>query len=84
MGIKNRVLIAQALLRAGRSPEEPVAFVQNGSTPRELVIESTLKQVACGEVIVSNPAVFVVGEVVRLRRSLTAAPQPAPASEAEP
>jgi uroporphyrin-III C-methyltransferase len=84
MGVRNRVVIAQALLRAGRPPEEPVAFVQKGSTPREHVIESTLEQVARGEVAVSNPAVFVVGEVVRLRRSLIAAPQPAPASEDQP
>ena len=41
-----------------------------GSTPRERVVESTLAAVASGAVDVKSPAVFVVGEVVRLRARL--------------
>lgn len=70
MGVKNRVSIAQSLIAAGRSPDEPVAFVENGTTPRERVVEATLRGVAAGEIEVHNPAVFLVGEVVRLRRKL--------------
>lgn len=70
MGVKNRAYIAQALIEAGRNPDEPVAFVQSGSRPGEQVIESTLQAVAAGDVEVASPAVFVIGEVVRLRRRL--------------
>jgi uroporphyrin-III C-methyltransferase len=44
-----------------------VAFLQQSSTQQESVRESTLEQVARGEVAVRAPAVFVIGEVVRLR-----------------
>ena len=70
MGVHNRAFIAQALISAGRSPNEPVAFVERGSTDTEKVVESTLDEVASGSVTVHNPAVFVIGEVVRLRARL--------------
>jgi uroporphyrin-III C-methyltransferase len=70
MGVKNRVEIASRLLRAGRSPREPAAFVERGSTPTERVVITTLGEVAAGVVEVSNPAVFVVGEVVAVRARL--------------
>jgi uroporphyrin-III C-methyltransferase len=54
-----------------------VAFVQNVSTERERVREATLEEVARGEVEVEAPAVFVIGEVVRLRT-----PRPAREHEA--
>lgn len=67
MGVKNRHSIAIALLHAGRSPDEPVAFIQHGSLPNERVILARLADVAAGQVEVKNPAVFVVGQVVKLR-----------------
>jgi uroporphyrin-III C-methyltransferase len=70
MGVKNRVFIARALIDAGRPQEEPVAFVERGTTDSERLIESTLGEVAADAVQVHNPAVFVVGEVVRLRGKL--------------
>jgi uroporphyrin-III C-methyltransferase len=72
MGVKNRAHIAQSLIGAGRDPNEPVAFIERGATPDERVIESDLHSVANGRVVVENPAVFVIGPVVRLRRRLTA------------
>jgi uroporphyrin-III C-methyltransferase len=69
MGIKHRVSIAQALIRAGRSPQEPAAFIERGSTPEQKVIEATLAEVAAGIIKVEPPAVFV-GAVVRLRSQL--------------
>lgn len=71
MGVKNRVPIARGLINAGRRREEPVAFVERGATPEERVVTSTLGAVADGAVVVQNPAVFVVGEVVRLREMLS-------------
>ena len=70
MGVENRALIAQSLIEAGRQATEPVAFIQRGSLPEEVVRESTLGEVAAGAVAVKTPAVFVVGEVVRLREQL--------------
>ena len=73
MGVKNRAFIARSLMDAGRAATEPVAFIENGTTVRERVVESTLEQVAAGEVEVESPAVFVVGQVVRLRERLITA-----------
>ena len=67
MGVDNRAAIATCLINGGRPARDPVAFLQYASTERECVIESTLEQVARGEVDVEPPAVFVIGEVVRLR-----------------
>jgi uroporphyrin-III C-methyltransferase len=70
MGIKTRGLIAQALIEAGRSPETPVAFIENATTPRERVVISTLGQ--AGTVAVEAPALFVIGDVVAKRAELLA------------
>jgi uroporphyrin-III C-methyltransferase len=70
MGVRHRVEIARALVAAGRRVAEPVAFVENGTTPGERIIVSTLGEVAEGRVEASAPAVWVIGEVVRLRERL--------------
>lgn len=73
MGVSTRVAIASELIRHGRPAEQPVAFVERGSTKRERVVVATLGEVAAGMVEVANPAVFVAGEVVRVREKLLAA-----------
>jgi uroporphyrin-III C-methyltransferase len=73
MGVDNREYIAESLMRHGRPARQPVAFVENGTTPCERVVESTLSAVAAGDVDVNSPAVFVIGEVVGLRRRLRSA-----------
>jgi uroporphyrin-III C-methyltransferase len=70
MGAKNRSVIAQSLIACGRPEYEPAAFVEHASTPEQRVTETTLGAIRDGEVEVHAPAVFVVGEVVRLRASL--------------
>lgn len=67
MGVKHRARIAAALIAAGRPPEQPVAFVERASTPRQRCILTTLEAVARGEVQVESPAVFVAGDVVAHR-----------------
>ena len=73
MGVATRATIAAELIRYGRPADQPVAFIERGSTDRERVIVATLGEVARGEVDVENPAVFVAGEVVRVRERLFAA-----------
>ncbi len=77
MAVANRAGIATALIAAGRAASEPAAFIERGTTPDERVIECTLGDVAAGTVQVSAPAVFVIGEVVRLRTALPGCLQPA-------
>jgi len=71
MGVEQRDFIAGSLIAYGRPQDQPVAFIINASTPRERIVEATLGQVARREVEVESPAVFVIGEVVRLRAKLT-------------
>lgn len=66
MGVSERVSIAQSLIDAGRSPQEPVAFVERGSTKEQRVVRADLSAVARGLVEVSSPAVFVIGAVTAL------------------
>ncbi len=70
MGVENRALIASSLINAGRSPDEPVAFLQRVSMEGEWISESTLGEVARSKVRVESPAVFVIGQVVRLRSAM--------------
>lgn len=70
MGVARRAEIAQCLIRLGRDASQPAAFIENGTTPRERVIVTTLADIAAGLVEASNPAVMVAGEVVRQRSQL--------------
>jgi uroporphyrin-III C-methyltransferase len=70
MGVEYRDIIARTLIDVGRPASQPVAFIENASTDAERVIESTLAGVADGRVAVNAPAVWVIGEVVRLRRRM--------------
>ena len=66
MGVKNRQRIARELIEAGRSPEEPVAFIEKGTTPDQRTVVTTLGEVAHSPPPVEPPAVMVVGKVVRI------------------
>lgn len=72
MGVGHRAEIAACLLEHGRAADTPVAFIENGTTPRERVVRATLGQVARGEARVQAPAVMVIGECVKLRDTLLA------------
>ncbi len=72
MAMKHIGQITANLISAGRSPDEPVAFVCNAATPDQTVLETTLAR-AEADVMASGlepPAIVVVGEVVRLRPAL--------------
>ena len=72
MAMKHISAIALQLINAGRSPDEPVAFVIDASTDGQAVLETTLAR-AADDVAASGlkpPAIVVVGQVVRLRPAL--------------
>lgn len=72
MAMKHIATISVHLIAAGRSPDEPVAFVCDAATASQQVLETTLGR-AEADVLASGlepPAIVVVGEVVRLRPSL--------------
>jgi uroporphyrin-III C-methyltransferase len=72
MAMKHIGVIASRLIAAGRSKDEPIAFVCNATTGGQQVLETTLGNVEA-DVQRSGlrpPAIVVVGEVVRLRAAL--------------
>jgi uroporphyrin-III C-methyltransferase len=83
MGVKNRIAIASGLIRGGRRPDEPAAFVQRGTTASEAILECTLEDIAMDRTHPQSPAILVVGEVVRLRHRLTSATPQRRASDSE-
>ena len=70
MGVSNRVKIAQNLIKAGKSPKTPVIFIEKGTTKYQREVEATLKDVADGLIDVSPPAIFLIGEVVKIREKV--------------
>jgi uroporphyrin-III C-methyltransferase len=72
MGVTNRTTVARNLISAGRSKDEPAAFIENGTTTQERVVVTKLGEVAEGKVAVRSPAVFIIGRVVDLHGRLRA------------
>jgi siroheme synthase len=72
MGVHNLPTICDRLMRGGRSPDEPAAVIEWGTTLRQRCLTATLGTM--GEVAaregVRPPAMVVIGEVVALRDSL--------------
>jgi uroporphyrin-III C-methyltransferase / precorrin-2 dehydrogenase / sirohydrochlorin ferrochelatase len=68
MGVDTAPAIAAALVQHGRAPETPVAVVADGSTPTQRTVRTTLAGLAqtLADEGIRPPAVWVVGEVVRL------------------
>jgi len=70
MGVKNRAYIAQSLIHAGSAADEPAAFIERATSERQRVVITTLLEIARGRVAAENPAVLVIGNVVRVRERL--------------
>ena len=72
MAMKHLEEIAAALVRAGRSADEPMAIVCDATTERQAVLETTLGR-AAADLAASDlapPAIVVLGAVVKLRAAL--------------
>ncbi|MCL7487309.1 MAG: uroporphyrinogen-III C-methyltransferase [Desulfobulbaceae bacterium] len=72
MGIKNLPIIMAKLIENGRDPKTPVAVVRWASTPEQHSVEGTLETITevVREAGIKPPALVVVGEVVKLRKTI--------------
>lgn len=77
MGLRHADKIAAKLIAAGRTPSEPCAIIANATRPDQLVIESTLTDLArdAAKAPGRAPVMLVVGDNVRLRVELDWASQ---------
>lgn len=85
MGLHNLDAISSRLIAAGRAPQTPAALIENGSTPQQRRLLTTLQQLpaAARREAFQSPSLIVVGEVVALADELdwfgqTSIPQPEP------
>lgn len=84
MGVSQRQTIARKLIAAGRPGSDPCAFIERGTTDAQRVILSTLQQVSDAPPAIQSPALFVVGEVVRLHHDLAMTFEGCPSNESFP
>jgi len=72
MPVANLKRIAEKLLEEGKNPETPCVLIEKGTLPGQKVVEGNLANIVENSKAkdVEAPAVFVVGEVVNLRKSL--------------
>ncbi len=72
MGLRHLGRIAERLRAGGRRADEPAALVSRATTPEQTVLETTLGACAADAAAadIAPPALFVVGEIVRLRAGL--------------
>ena len=72
MGVGRLDAIADALIAGGRAADTPAALVQEAATPHQRLVTAPLSAIAAAarEHEVHSPALFVIGEVVRLHGSL--------------
>lgn len=68
MGVDTAPVISERLITAGRSPETPVAIVENGTRPDELRVFGTLAELPflVEEEGIRGPALLIIGEVAGL------------------
>jgi uroporphyrinogen III methyltransferase/synthase len=72
MGVKNLRRNAEALIGAGRDPEQPAAAIERGTMEGQRTVEATLATLAdeVGRQGIGAPALIVVGDVVARREQL--------------
>ncbi|NOX62184.1 MAG: uroporphyrinogen-III C-methyltransferase [Chloroflexi bacterium] len=72
MGVRRLAALSEGLQQAGRSPDTPVAIIENGATPKERLVCGRLADIAAkaAQASVQPPAVIVIGNVVALQPAL--------------
>ena len=73
MGIKNMEHIIGRLIECGKPADTPTAVIMNGTTPYQKIAVGTLSNICdnAKKGNIKNPAVIVVGDVVKLRSKLS-------------
>jgi uroporphyrin-III C-methyltransferase len=79
MGVSQLPAIREELLKHGKAASTPVALIERGTTVRQRTITGTLADIHTLAVTMklSNPALIIIGEVVRVRERLLQAEQQA-------
>ena len=72
MGVANLEEITQKLINNGRAADTPAAVIQNGTKAEQRVLMTTVENAARDVKYnkITSPAIFIVGEVVKLRDNL--------------
>jgi len=72
MGVSNIPKIQSKLLKAGRKPNTPVAFIEWASTLEQRTIISTIKEMNKDAKIheIENPCLMIIGDVVKFHHTL--------------
>jgi uroporphyrinogen III methyltransferase/synthase len=72
MGVQNMPEIVAKLLEHGRSGDTPVAMIKDGTRPQQRTVVGTLRDIIglMKETALAPPAIFIVGEVVKLRETI--------------
>ncbi|ELK46125.1 uroporphyrinogen-III C-methyltransferase [Halobacillus sp. ACCC02827] len=70
MGVKKLPDICGKLVKHGRGLDTPVALVRWGTTEQQETVTGTLEDIVAKAADMKNPAMIVVGEVVKLREQL--------------
>ncbi len=72
MGVANIKHIAAKLLLHGKSPDTPIAFIEQGTYEQQITHTCTLLEIPelMATASIKAPAIIVIGEVVKLRAKL--------------
>ena len=70
MGVHNLPVIATSLTEAGRSPETPVALIEQGTLMEQKMVVGTLANIIEKATEIKPPAIIIVGDVVSLHSAL--------------
>lgn len=72
MGVSQLVDIQAELIKYGKLPSTPVALIEQGTTVQQRIFTGTLDQMSELAQVnkLSNPALIIIGEVVRIREQL--------------
>ena len=73
MGVENLANITKQLIAHGRSADTPAAVIRWGTKPEQKTLVTTVGKAAADVAAaqLKPPAIFIVGEVVKLREQLT-------------
>ncbi len=64
MPVSNKKNIAKKLIEVGRNPEEPVAFIENGTTSKQKIFITSLMKTSISPPPVNTPTVMIVSKII--------------------